>query len=132
MVERGGDGSKAFVLGRIATGTVPLWTGNAEGFYDQLHRDDMERGKISEARESVSADRRGRNSSSPETTNDLRRLGTTDARQCSLRPLHHTSLSYPTYGCLSTVCSLDPASGISERKPYPLTPVVLDGVTYIA
>ena len=91
--------------------------------------DAMERGKVSAARASV-ARGTGTELVISEPPHDLRRLRDDDARQVLTETLAPYLLNYPNVRVSVDGVLLDPASSIADRKPYPLTPVQLDGVTH--
>jgi hypothetical protein len=121
---------KAFVLGRVADWNVTFLDGEVlKDFTISVIADDMERGKVSAARASV-ARGTGTELVISEPPHDLRRLRDDDARQVLTETLAPYLLSYPNVRVSVDGVLLDPASGIADRKPYPLTPVLLDGATH--
>jgi hypothetical protein len=121
---------KAFALGRVADWNVAFLDSDAlKEFRVSVIADDMERGRISE----VSASKRrgaGTELIISEPPHDLRRLRDDDARQALTEILAPYLLTYPDVRVSLDSVLLDPASGITDRNPYPLTPVVVDGVTH--
>lgn len=121
---------KAFVLGRVADWKAVFLDGaTLKEFTVSVIADDMERGRVSEARASL-ARKTGTELIITEPPHDLRRLRGDDARQALTETLAPYLLSYPDVRVSVDGVLLDPASGISDRIPYPLTPVVVDGVTH--
>ncbi len=121
---------KAFVLGRIADWKVAFMDGDTlREFTVSVIADDMEHGKVSETRAST-AGGTGTELVISEPPHDLLRLRDDNARQALTETLAPYLLSYPDVRVSVDGVLLDPASGIADRKPYPLTPVVVDGVTH--
>lgn len=121
---------KALVLGRVADWKVTFMDGDTlREFTVSVVADDMERGKVSEARPS-NAPRTGTELIIYEPPHDLRRLRDDDARQALTETLAPYLLNYADARVSVDGVLLDPASGIADRKAYPLTPVVVDGVTH--
>jgi hypothetical protein len=121
---------KALVLGRVADWQVVFMDGDTlKEFTVSIVADDLERGKVSEARASA-ARGTGTELVISEPPHDLRRLRDDDARQALTEILAPYLLSYPDVRVSIDGVLLDPASGIAERKPYPLTPVVVGHFTH--
>src|SRR5207244_3079967 len=86
---------KAFVLGRVADWNVAFMDGDAlKEFTVSVIADNMERGRISEARAST-AHRTGTELVISEPPHDLRRLRDDDARQALTETFAPYLLSYP-------------------------------------
>lgn len=121
---------KAFVLGRVADWKVTFMDGDAlREFTVSVIADDMERGKVSEARPS-GARGTGTELVISEPPHDLRRLRDDDARQALTETLAPYLLNYPDARVSMDGVLLDPASGIADRRAYALSPVEVDGVTH--
>jgi hypothetical protein len=121
---------KAFVLGRVADWNVTFLDGDTlKQFAVSVIADDMERGKISEARAST-ARGTGTELVISEPPHDLRRLRDDDARQALTEILAPYLLSYADVRVSVEGVLLDPPSGFADRTPHPLTPVVVDGATH--
>ena len=121
---------KAFVLGRVADWTVRFMDdGGLKEFRVSVISDDMERGKVSEAQLSA-AGRTGTELVISEPPHDLRHLQSDDGRQSLTETLAPYLLTYPDARVSIGGVLLDPASGIADRKAYPLSPVVVEGMTH--
>ncbi len=121
---------KALVLGRVADWKITFRDGDAlKDFSVSVIADDMERGTVSEAKISK-ARATGTELVISEPPHDLRRLRDDEARQALTEVFAPYLLSYSDVRVSIDGVLLDPASGIADRKPYPLTPVIVDGATH--
>ena len=130
MAGGGADSFKVFVLGRVADWKVVFFDGgNLREFTVSVIADDLEHGKVSEAR-ATAARRTGTELVISEPPHDLLRLRDDNARQALTETLAPYLLSYPDVRVSVDGVRLDPASGIADRKPYALTPIVVEGITH--